>query len=100
MANKSIMKWIRGPFREHHFEIEPPCKGLGKREGQGGGQKDPDGLPVHSLTTLLADLATLTLNEATVPAAPDHGFPVFAQPTELQRRALDLLEIDPAKFLP
>ena len=25
---------------------------------------------------------------------------VFAQPTELQRRAFDLLEIDPAKFLP
>ena len=63
-------------------------------------KRTPDGLPVHSLTTLLADLATLTLNEATVPAGPDHGFPVFAQPTELQRRALDLLEIDPAKFLP
>ena len=63
-------------------------------------KRTPDGLPVHSLTTLLADLATLTLNEATVPAGPDHGFPVFAQPTELQRRAFDLLEIDPAKFLP
>ena len=39
-------------------------------------KRTPDGLPVHSLTTLLADLATLTLNEATVPAGPDHGFPV------------------------
>ncbi len=58
----------------------------------------PDELPVHSFTTLLADLATLTLNEAAVPAGPDHGFPVFAQPTELQGRAFDLLEIDPAKF--
>ena len=63
-------------------------------------KRTPDGLPVHGFRTLLADLGTLTLNEATVPAGPDHGFPVFAQPTELQRRAFDLLEIDPAKFLP
>ena len=63
-------------------------------------KRTPDGLPVHSFTTLLSDLATLTLNEATVPDGPDHGIPVFAQPTELQGRALDLLEIDPAKFLP
>ncbi|MCY3877440.1 MAG: hypothetical protein OXF88_24515, partial [Rhodobacteraceae bacterium] len=58
-----------------------------------------DGLPVHSLTTLLADLATLSLNEATVPSNPDHHFPVFTQPTPLQSRALKLLEIEPAKFL-
>ena len=63
-------------------------------------KRTPDGLPVHSFTTLLSDLATLTLNEATVSDGPDHGIPVFAQPTELQGRALDLLEIDPAKFLP
>ena len=63
-------------------------------------KRTPDGLPVHSFTTLLADLATVTLNETTVPDGPDHGIPVFAQPTELQGRALDLLEIDPAKFLP
>ena len=58
-----------------------------------------DGLPVHSFTTLLADLATLTLNEATVPSNPDHHFPVFTQPTPLQSRAFKLLEINPAKFL-
>ncbi len=58
-----------------------------------------DGLPVHSFTTLLADLATLTLNEAMAPSNPDHHFPVFAQPTPLQSRAFKLLENDPAKFL-
>ena len=63
-------------------------------------KRTADGLPVHSFTTLLADLATLTLNEATVPASPDHGFPVFTQPTQLQARAFELLEIDPAKALP
>ena len=60
-------------------------------------KRTPDGLPVHSLTTLLADLATLTLNEVTLPGSPDHAFPLLATPTELQRRAFDLLEIDPAR---
>ncbi len=77
-----------------------PARVSERAKAKAADKRTPDGLPVHSLTTLLADLATLTLNEATVPAGPDHGFPVFAQPTELQRRALDLLEIDPAKFLP
>ncbi len=59
----------------------------------------PDGLPVHSFTTLLGDLATLTLNEVTLPDSPDHAFPLLAQPTELQARAFELLEIDPAKYV-
>ena len=77
-----------------------PARVSERAKAKAADKRTPDGLPVHSLTTLLADLATLTLNEATVPAGPDHGFPVFAQPTELQGRAFDLLEIDPAKFLP
>ncbi len=65
-----------------------------------GTKRTPDGLPVHSLRTLLADLGTLTLNEVTLPGGPDHAFPLLATPTELQRRAFKLLEIDPAKSLP
>ena len=57
----------------------------------------PDGLLIHSFTTLLADLATLTLNVVTMPVSPDHAFPLTAKPTELQRRAFELLDIDPAK---
>ena len=60
-------------------------------------KRTPDGLPVHSMTTLLADLATLTLNEVTLPGSPDHAFPLMAKPTELQCRAFELLDIDPAK---
>ena len=58
--------------------------------------RTPDGLPVHSLTTLLSDLATLTLNGVTLPGSPDHAFPLMAKPTGLQRRAFELLDIDPA----
>ncbi len=63
-------------------------------------RRAPGGLPVHSLRTLPGDLGTLTLNGATRPGGPDHAFPLLATPTELQRRAFRLLEIDPARSLP
>lgn len=53
----------------------------------------PDGVPVHSMTTLLADLATLTLNEMVVPSHQDHAFVTTPEPTALQARALELLDI-------
>ena len=59
-----------------------------------------EGFPVHSLKTLLADLATLTLNQVTLPTNPEQGFPMIAQPTPLQRKAFELLEVEPAKIVP
>ena len=57
-------------------------------------KRTDDGLPVHSFRSLLADLATLTRNIVRFGrAAP---FAVLATPTEIQRRALDLLGIQPA----
>jgi hypothetical protein len=52
-----------------------------------------DDLPVHSFRSLLADLATLTRN--TVRFGRAATFPVLATPTEIQRRALDLLGLQP-----
>lgn len=54
-----------------------------------------DGFTVHSMKTLLADLATLTLNEVTLPASPDHAIRIVAQPTPQQKKTFELLEIDP-----
>ena len=62
-------------------------------------RKTPEGLPVHSFQTLLDDLATLTLNEVTLPGNPDDAFPMVSQPTPLQAKAFELLEIDPSKFV-
>ena len=59
-----------------------------------------DGLPVHSFTTLLADLATLTLNEVAIPARRAYGLPLMSEPTPLQSRAFELMGIDPTKFVP
>jgi len=56
----------------------------------------PDGLPVHSLQTLLADLATLAQNTVVAALSPAHEFVVHTRPTELQQKALALLGINPA----
>ena len=58
-------------------------------------KRTPDGLPVHSMTTLLADLGTLTLNHASLPGRPDSRFLLASEPTELQARAFELLGMDP-----
>ena len=51
------------------------------------------GLPVHSFTSLLADLATICLNQIQPadPALP--GFRLVTTPTPLQRQALELLDV-------
>jgi hypothetical protein len=56
-------------------------------------KRTDDGLPVHSFRTLLDDLATLTRN--TVRFGRAATFPVLAKPTEIQRRALELLCLNP-----
>jgi len=54
-------------------------------------KRTPGDLPVHSLQTLLADLATICLNQIQPadPALP--SFRLVTTPTPLQRQALDLL---------
>jgi len=53
----------------------------------------PDGLPVHSFRTLLADLATLTRNTVVTAIASALPLTVLARPTTVQRRAYELLEL-------
>jgi transposase len=51
-----------------------------------------DGTPVHSFTTLLADLATICANQI----QPTQDMPAFTKitnPTPLQRQALELLDV-------
>jgi len=52
----------------------------------------PGGQPVHSLATLLDDLATITASRIQ-PAAGLPAFTIITTPTPLQRRALELLEV-------
>ena len=60
----------------------------------------PDGLPVHSFATLMADLGTVTMNWMVLSRESDHEIPVLAERTPLQRRAFALLGADPQKMFP
>ncbi len=50
-----------------------------------------DGLPVHSLRTLIADLATLTRNTLVTASAPDAPFTITTRPTPVQQKAFTLI---------
>src|SRR3954466_7206397 len=51
----------------------------------------PDGLPVHSFRTLLADLATLARNTIITAINPNYPLSVVTRPTPVQQKAFDLL---------
>jgi hypothetical protein len=53
----------------------------------------PEGMPVHSFRTLLADLGTLARNTIVTAITPDHELTVFTRPTPVQRKAFELTEI-------
>lgn len=60
-------------------------------------KRTPDSLPVHSFQSLLSDLATITRNTI-VPAIPDApGWDQDTEPTQLQKKILDLLNSLPNK---
>jgi hypothetical protein len=54
-------------------------------------RKTEDGAPIHSFRTLLADLATLTLN--TMRFGDKLPMTVLSRPTPIQQRAFDLLGV-------
>jgi hypothetical protein len=54
-----------------------------------------DGLPVHSLQSLLADLATYARIQATTALNEKHVFTLYTRSTTLQQRAFELLAVNP-----
>ena len=71
----------------------------GRTKARAASKQTAEGSPVHSLRTLLADLGTFTLNQVTLPDTPEHPFPMFARPTPLERKAFDLLRVNPTRFV-
>jgi len=55
--------------------------------------RTPDGLPVHSFQSLIADLMTLARNTMVTALTPDHPFTITTRPTPIQQKALDLLGV-------
>ena len=60
-----------------------------------GGKRNADGDPVHSLSTLIGDLATITRNTVAPRLAGAEPFQVTTRPTPLQRKAFKLLGVTP-----
>jgi transposase len=57
----------------------------------------PDGLPIHSFETLLAELATRCRNRCRIKSDPNSApFSHLTEPTPLQQRAFELLQLLPA----
>jgi len=54
-----------------------------------------DGLPVHSFQSLLADLATYARIQATTALNDKYIFTLHTRPTPIQRRAFELLAVNP-----
>src|SRR6266487_1925862 len=76
----------------HPNPVTPAARSL-RAAAKAAAKRTPAGLPVHSLTSLLADLATICLNQVQPadPALP--AFQLATTPTPLQRQALDLLGV-------
>lgn len=56
------------------------------------GAQTPDGHPAHNLTDLIAELGTLCRNELRIGGA-EHTLTRLTNPTELQARALELIDV-------
>jgi len=69
-----------------------PAERSAGAKAKAGAQSTADGLPASSLIDLLAELGTLCRNELRIGAA-EHTFSRLTEPTELQARALELLDL-------
>ncbi len=69
-----------------------PAKRSAAAKTKAGSARTPDGYPAHSLTDLIAELATLCRNEIRIGDA-EHTYTRLTKPTALQAKALELLGV-------
>jgi hypothetical protein len=90
--------WAPLLFRDEHkpWPQDPvaPAERSPAAEHKARTQLQPDGAPVHSFSTLLAQLGTLTKNRLRLHDGTA-SFEKLAEPTSLQHRALALLGLHP-----
>jgi hypothetical protein len=71
------------------------AKAKAKAKAKAGTKRSAQGEPVHSLATLLADLATMRLNRIQPSGPHVPAFNKLTVPTPIQRRAFELLGVSP-----
>ena len=72
--------------------VAPAQRSKAAMKKQTTGQTE-DGLPVHSLRSLLTDLATLARNTIVTALSPNYPLTVLTRPTPIQQKAFDLLGV-------
>ena len=78
-----------------------PAKPTERARHKKASRRTDDGLPLHSLDTLLGELATRCRNTCRVPADPSApALSVLTEPTPTQRRAAHLIETFPVPGTP
>ena len=73
--------------------IVAPAPRSPRAKAKAATKRTADGGPVHSFQTLLADLATLTLNQVRPLGADGATLDILTTPTPLQQRAFELLGV-------
>jgi hypothetical protein len=81
--------------REHRANPLAPTPRSERAKAKAAHHRTEDDLPVHSLRTLLLDLATVTLNVTSTVINPQAKINVSTRPTPLQAKAFVLLGVDP-----
>lgn len=84
--------------RQRESRLNPvlPTQRSEGAKAKAANHRTDDGLPVHSLHTLLQDLATLTYNITSTPINPQAKVIITTRPTPIQTKAFALLGINPA----
>ena len=80
------------PRDQRSSPVQPARRSPAAR-AKASAKRTPQGLPVHSFQTLLADLATLTRNRVRMQGQENVTADVLARPTPLQAEALSLLNL-------
>jgi transposase len=75
------------------LSVVAPARRSARAARKAATQKTEHEQPVHSFQTLLADLATLAKNRVRFEGTDAATMTIYTQPTPLQQRALDLLQV-------
>jgi len=81
----------------------PPVEKAGvpeRAKARAADRRTPDGLPVHSLRTLLDDLPGMALNQLRLPGHDETLPCVVTAPTRVQKRAFQLPGVKPDQNVP
>ena len=85
---------LSGSIKAKSSDVVAPAKRSKKALAKARKKKTQDKFPVHSFSTLMADLATITLNTISSKLEETNlTFEKITQPTPLQQKALNLLGV-------